>query len=1347
MKLTFLLLGFLFAASRIAYGQQLNTAEYFFDTDPGAGKGRAIALGGTETDTTVNFDLTGIPPGLHQLYIRLKNSDGNWGLSYAYSILVNSGTGNGSGPAVLTSAEWYLDKDPGFGKGVPIALSGTMLDSSLNFDLTGVTPGLHSLYIRLENSDGNWSLIYQHTLLVNKGTGNGGGNPDFTGGEYYFDTDPGPGNGKPLSVNSQSVDSIFNIDLTGVSTGLHNVAIRLQNTDGSWSLAYQYPIQVTNGTAGTPMLTHAEYFFDTDPGTGKGKEISIQGASIDTSLNFDITGLQPGVHMLYVRLENSLNVWSLSAGQNVFVPANAGRITGLSYFLDTVSNRISIPVKDSSVVDTTISIQVPDDGANSRMLGLQLTGPYGLTGNAVLDTVSLCSLYKPEGGFRYGQYASTFTLIDTSHYNPSRRVRWFANNTLFDSGYSINYRYPAGFTGSVNLLEATGTGCRIDSVTRVLNMPGIEDYEPKIGSYNSDFTLTLYGGGLDSTLNIYLRDSLGPNSIINLYPYLKYSPDGVTLIAVFDLHAYPISPNSFDLQFDTATLFVQYPNGYQYVGPQPVALLKSFDPYACSIVSMGNINAETVAAGGLLQYYRERCPVEILQTFRDTAEPYIATNITGNTDIRTGVWSTLNFTITNTGAVVGKEIPFYIVLPAYYDVDTTNWHIVGPYTTYADSVALIIPVIDTTINGRLIQYNMIGLMQPILGPGQSVTIPIRIRTTQIGSDPLFYWASQRFFGSPANLFLDPCAALAVDQVLGYIPIVGQMSAAWDWGWSVGSAATNYEFHVLYGDAWNPNADVGSITLNTVGALGSGAVAEGLNLTKDGIINVIKKLAGSKTDFIAGSIGNGVLSTATGAANNALSSSPCIPLNQALGFNNKQLKPKTSHDPNYLSGNSDYDTLRNFINNYTPQYYSVTFENSPAATANAQHVYITDTLNPAKFNLATFRLSRFTIGDSSYTIPAYRFTATKDVPLASRPDMKVRFTATFDTATGILQADYFSIDTSGHVLPLDSLDGFLPPDADGVSGTGGLSYSVYAYNINTLDTFSNKAYIYFDNNAPIVTNTWINTVDTTGPVTKIVKALYVNDTTVKFVIQNSDLGSGVKYSILYDKSPGDSAFNTLGIVYGDTATVQGSKGATFSFFTMGTDNVNNTELKDSAVEINYTFGQGALPLTLLDFTGQLLGNRVRLDWTTANEMNTLRFDVEKSPDGMHFFPIGSVPAKGNTGQENHYALYDIDPVEGNNFYRLKETDLDGNITYSSIVRIYYDQNGYVIISPNPAHDFVTIKSGVPATVIQLLDASGRIIRTYTKAATDLYSLANISQGLYYIRMIGPNSTGIYKLVIQ
>jgi hypothetical protein len=95
----------------------------------------------------------------------------------------------------------------------------------------------------------------------------------------------------------------------------------------------------------------------------------------------------------------------------------------------------------------------------------------------------------------------------------------------------------------------------------------------------------------------------------------------------------------------------------------------------------------------------------------------------------------------------------------------------------------------------------------------------------------------------------------------------------------------------------------------------------------------------------------------------------------------------------------------------------------------------------------------------------------------------------------------------------------------------------------------------------------------------------------------------------------------------------------------------------------------LPVEVVDFKASLENDRtVSLTWTTASEINTEKFEIERSIDGTRFESIHAVEAQGFTSAVQHYRYFDQPNFTGSIYYRLKMVDLDGSFAYSRIVTV-------------------------------------------------------------------------------
>ncbi len=111
----------------------------------------------------------------------------------------------------------------------------------------------------------------------------------------------------------------------------------------------------------------------------------------------------------------------------------------------------------------------------------------------------------------------------------------------------------------------------------------------------------------------------------------------------------------------------------------------------------------------------------------------------------------------------------------------------------------------------------------------------------------------------------------------------------------------------------------------------------------------------------------------------------------------------------------------------------------------------------------------------------------------------------------------------------------------------------------------------------------------------------------------------------------------------------------------------------------------LPIELLSFEAQQSGNEVKLNWATATELNNDFFTVERLNDADGFDVVLTHPGKGTTNEVSRYEVFDRSPRVGKNYYRLKQTDFDGQYSYSDIVMVEFASVGELLkVYPNPSN---------------------------------------------------------------
>ncbi|MBL4703877.1 MAG: T9SS type A sorting domain-containing protein [Flavobacteriales bacterium] len=157
---------------------------------------------------------------------------------------------------------------------------------------------------------------------------------------------------------------------------------------------------------------------------------------------------------------------------------------------------------------------------------------------------------------------------------------------------------------------------------------------------------------------------------------------------------------------------------------------------------------------------------------------------------------------------------------------------------------------------------------------------------------------------------------------------------------------------------------------------------------------------------------------------------------------------------------------------------------------------------------------------------------------------------------------------------------------------------------------------------------------------------------------------------------------------------------------------------------------ALPIELVSFNAHLNVDHVDLSWITASETNNDFFTVERSTDGINFVEVLTVDGAGTSTTSLEYFDIDNSPVEGISYYRLKQTDFDGQFTYSNLVPISYlpESNVSMNIFPNPSNgDELNLSiDGLKGqeVLVALRSMSGSII--WTKVL-----IVNVDKGIYAV----------------
>lgn len=243
-KLVILL--FILLSGTLLLKAQTPIAEYFFDTDPGVGKGNKLNVVQTGDIYEYSGDIStnNLNVGFHRLYLRYKDTNGRWGLTENNLFFIYSTTPDPRvvNQPLIANFEYFFDTDPGVGKGTTIAVTALNDSVSVIQDIStnGLSAGFHRLYFRTNDKNGKWGLTENRLLYVYNTTPPLPlpSQPQIVAMEYFIDKDPGVGKGiaLPAFTKADSVSVVADISTTNLPAGSNTLNIRAKDLLNRWSI-------------------------------------------------------------------------------------------------------------------------------------------------------------------------------------------------------------------------------------------------------------------------------------------------------------------------------------------------------------------------------------------------------------------------------------------------------------------------------------------------------------------------------------------------------------------------------------------------------------------------------------------------------------------------------------------------------------------------------------------------------------------------------------------------------------------------------------------------------------------------------------------------------------------------------------------------------------------------------------------------------------------------------------------------------------------------------------------------------------------------------------------------------
>ncbi|WP_341227761.1 hypothetical protein [uncultured Arcticibacterium sp.] len=307
----------------------------------------------------------------------------------------------------------------------------------------------------------------------------------FAAMEYFFDSDPGFGNGTVLTGVPAGSNVNFNKNIVipiSLTPGVHTLNIRGSNSGGGvlrnrWSLVKPIHLLVFNATSGTSNsdgINRIEYFWDTDLGFGSN---TIQTISPNSSGNVAIiiaipSGISPGFHFLHVRTRTKRGAWSIANAVPFIVWSStinnaASKIMALEYYLDTdpgYGNGINIPFSPNPSFEVNLNfplslINIPTGDHYIHLRAKNEDGKWSATKSTLLNVscASGVKLYSASTG----NWTSTTTWA-------CGRVPSLAEDVYINNPHKVVLNpSETGFANSIDNANGAVLDIRAGSVLKV----------------------------------------------------------------------------------------------------------------------------------------------------------------------------------------------------------------------------------------------------------------------------------------------------------------------------------------------------------------------------------------------------------------------------------------------------------------------------------------------------------------------------------------------------------------------------------------------------------------------------------------------------------------------------------------------------------------------------------------------------------------------------------------------------------------------------------------------------------------------------------------------------------------
>ena len=307
------------------------------------------------------------------------------------------------------------------------------------------------------------------------------------------------------------------------------------------------------------------------------------------------------------------------------------------------------------------------------------------------------------------------------------------------------------------------------------------------------------------------------------------------------------------------------------------------------------------------------------------------------------------------------------------------------------------------------------------------------------------------------------------------------------------------------------------------------------------------------------------------------------------------------------------------------------------------------------------------------------------------------------------------------------------------------------------SFEGTGYVHYRNNTcnqattVLAGNTYALTVNTQGN---------NQDCRVYIDYNNDGTFNPTAERVLNSNGSGAPQAHTANVVIPNTAVFNTPlRMRVIADFASATISPTGTLLYGQAEDYTVTIIGAPLPVIWRSVSATLNSEKnIDVRWSTEMEDNSEVFEIEKSKNGTDFYKIGSLTAAGTTNLPSYYNFEDKTNVNGYNYYRIKNIDIDGKASYSKTVSVIISsEETDIVIFPNPTTSELHINiNGLSESVNNVhyivTDLNGTVIEDHSEKTTDdnlkmLVNLRDNPKGMYFVQLNINGISSSHKIVKQ